>query len=229
MTKEELDKKTEGEFEKELLNSFEKIDGLMKSMLKKAASMKATENSITNEQIIALFPSKAVREYLTKINWQFSKRDREIIYRYLALKEEPSYENDYVTIPFPFRSGDLVYVIGEEERIGVFCSCKDDEDFFEHDRRTKDFSDWIDAGSTRVEFLEKNGKFCHEHPYAYNLEFATLPKVSDSAPRIVKEKPYQFALEIASKLIRGTNSSIECLQMYCEEYAKKHKLLRRRK
>ena len=189
--------------------------------------------TITNEQIIALFSSKAVREYLTKINWQFSDRDREIIYRYLALNEEPAYESDYVTIPFPFRSGDLVYCIGEENRIGVFCSCKDDEDFFEHDRRTKDFSDWIDAGSTKVEFLEKNGKFRHEHPYVYNLEFATLQKAAMNATRTVKENPYQSALEIASELIRGTNSSIECLQMYCEEHAeknaKKHKLLRRQK
>ena len=60
--------------------------------------------SITNEEAIALFPSKAVREYLTKINWQFSERDLDILYRYLVLKEEPSYRKDYVTIPFPFRS-----------------------------------------------------------------------------------------------------------------------------
>ena len=40
--------------------------------------------ALTNELIIALFPSKSVREYLTKINWQFSERDREILYRYLA-------------------------------------------------------------------------------------------------------------------------------------------------
>lgn len=85
--------------------------------------------TLTNEQIIALFPSKAVRDYLTKINWQFSDRDRELIFRYLYLEEEPSYENDYVTIPFPFRRGDLVYCIGEENRIGVFCICKDDKDF----------------------------------------------------------------------------------------------------
>ncbi len=189
--------------------------------------------TITNEQIIALFPSKAVREYLTKINWQFSDRDREIIYRYLALNEEPAYEGDYVTIPFPFRSGDLVHVIGNEEQIGVFCSCKDDKDFFELDKRIKNFADWSDSGSTRVEFLGSDGKFSHEHPYAYNLEFATLPKASANATRTVKENPYQSALEIASELIRGTNSSIECLQMYCKDYAEKnaknHKRVRSRK
>lgn len=183
--------------------------------------------TITNEQIIELFPSKAVRDYLTKINWQFSDRDRELIYRYLYLEEEPSFENDYVTIPFPFRSGDLVYCIGEENRVGVFCSCKDDEDFFELDNRIKNFADWIDSGSTRVEFLERDGKFCHEHPYAYNLEYAQLPDDSDKTSQTIKDNPYKNALQIASELIRGTNSSIECLQMYCEEYAKQNSKKRR--
>lgn len=174
------------------------------------------EKTITNEQIIALFPSKAVRDYLTKINWQFSDRDREILYRYLALNEEPAYESDYVTIPFPFRSGDLVHVIGNEDQIGVFCSCKDDKDFFEHDKRIKDFADWSDSGITRVEFLYPDGRFSHEHPYCFDLEPVAFPKDS------IKEDPYKTALTIASELIRGTNSSIESLQMNCKEYAEKN-------
>lgn len=179
-------------------------------------------SEITNEQIIALFPSKAEREYLTKIGWQFSERDKEILYRYLALKEEPSYEHDYVTIPFPFRSGDLVYVIGDEKRVGVFCSCKDENDFFELDKRTKSFSDWIDVCGSRVEFLEPDGRFSHEHPHAFNLEYAVLPEEPETNGGHVAD-PYKAALEIASELIRGTNSSIECLQMYCNENAKKNK------
>ena len=187
--------------------------------------------TITNEQIIALFPSKAVRQYLTKINWQFSDRDREILYRYLALNEEPAYEADYVTIPFPFRSGDLVHVIGNEEQIGVFCSCKDDKDFEEWDKtiheKLSDTADWSDSGITRVEFLYPDGRFSHEHPYCFDLEPVDFPKDS------IKGDPYKTALTIASELIRGTNNSIECLQMYCKEYAEKnvksHKLLRRRK
>ena len=185
----------------------------------------------TNEQIIALFPSKAVRQYLTKINWQFSDRDREILYRYLALNEEPAYEADYVTIPFPFRSGDLVHVIGNEEQIGVFCSCKDDKDFEEWNKtineKLSDTADWSDSGITRVEFLYPDGRFSHEHPYCFDLEPVAFPKDS------IKGDPYKTALTIASELIRGTNNSIECLQMYCKEYAEKnvksHKLLRRRK
>lgn len=187
--------------------------------------------TITNEQIIALFPSKALREYLTEINWQFSDRDREIIYRYLALNEEPAYEGDYVTIPFPFRSGDLVHVIGNEEQIGVFCSCKDDKDFEEWNKtineKLSDTADWSDSGITRVEFLYPDGRFSHEHPYCFDLEPVDFPKDS------IKGDPYKTALTIASELIRGTNNSIECLQMYCKDYAEKnaknHKLLRSRK
>ena len=177
---------------------------------------------ITIEQVIALFPSKAVRDYLTKINWQFTDRDREILYRYLYLEEEPAYENDYVTIPFPFRSGDLVYCIGEENRVGVFCSCKDDEDFYGLDKRIKDFADWSDSCRVRVEFLQKNGRFSHEHPYAFDLEYAEIPKDS------LKENPYNQALTIASELIRGTDSSIECLQRCCEEYGEGKQLGKRK-
>ena len=144
----------------------------------------------------------------------YSLLDRDILYRYLALKEEPLYEKDYVTIPFPFRSGDLVYVIGEENHIGVLCSCKDEQDFFDLDNHIKSFADWTDSASTRVEFLEPNGWFNHRHPQAFNLEYAQISE--DSA----KDNPYYSALLIASELIRGTNSTIECLQMYCEEYAK---------
>ena len=176
--------------------------------------------TITNEQIIALFLSKAVREYLTKINWQFSDRDREILYRYLALNEEPAYEGDYVAIPFPFRSGDLVHVIGNEEKNGVFCSCKDDKDFEEWNKtineKLSDTADWSDSGITRVEFLYPDGRFSHEHPYCFDLEPVTFPKDS------IKGDPYKTALTIASELIRGTDSSIEYLQMYCEEYAEKN-------
>ena len=77
--------------------------------------------------------------------------------------------------------------------------------------------------STRVEFLGSDGKFSHEHPYAYNLEYAKLPDDSEKEPQTIKDNPNKHALQIASELIRGTNSSIECLQMCCEEYKKKNK------
>ena len=52
-----------------------------------------SENKIpTNEEIIAMIPSKDVREYLLKINWQFSGHDRDILRRYLKPKNKKEYE-----------------------------------------------------------------------------------------------------------------------------------------
>ena len=72
----------------------------------------------TNEEILELIPSESLQNYLKKINWQFSEKDKDILFRYLKQKEGPSFYDDYVPIPYPFRSGDLVKEIGKNE-IGV--------------------------------------------------------------------------------------------------------------
>lgn len=177
-------------------------------------------NTITNEQIIELFPSKAVRDYLTKINWQFSERDKELLYRYLKLKEEPAYYDDYVPIPYPFRSGDIIKEIGKEE-LGIISRYKDDDSFYEEFNRMKTYDclDWTDTGCTRIDFLSENGKFYHNHINAIYLEYAEIPT------EIAKDTPeayYRSCIRIASNLIRGTENSIEDLQMVCERYAKEN-------
>ena len=70
--------------------------------------------------------------------------------------------------------------------------------------------------------MSADGRVSHEHPHAFNLEYAVLPEELETNGGHVDDS-YKAALEIASELIRGTNSSIECLQMYCNEYAKKNK------
>ena len=52
--------------------------------------MKKTEkaNIPSNEEIIKMIPSKAVREYLQKIGHQFSERDRYLLWLYLDPKKE---------------------------------------------------------------------------------------------------------------------------------------------
>lgn len=173
---------------------------------------------ISNEQTIELIPSKAVRDYLTKINWQFSERDKDILYRYLKLMEEPDYYADYVPIPYPFRSGDIVQEIGKEE-LGVLSRYKDDEAFFEDFNRFKTYDclDWTDTGCTRIDFLAEDGKFYHTHINAIYLEYAEIPK---GTAKDIPEAYYRTSIQIASNFIRGTENSIEDLQMVCEEYTK---------
>ena len=173
---------------------------------------------MTNEQIIKLIPSKTIRDYLTKINWQFSERDKDILYRYLKLNEEPSFEDDYVPIPYPFRSGDIVQEIGKKE-LGVLSRYKDDEAFYEDFNRFKTYDclDWTDTGCTRIDFLAENGKFYHTHINAIFLEYAEIPK---GTAKDIPEAYYRTSIQIASNFIRGTENSIEDLQMCCETYAK---------
>jgi len=50
-------------------------------------------NIPSNEEIIKLIPSKAVREYLQKIGHQFSERNRYLLWLYLDPKKEDESED----------------------------------------------------------------------------------------------------------------------------------------
>lgn len=68
-------------------------------------------NIPSNEEIIKMIPSKAVREYLQKIGHQFSERDRYLLWLYLDPKKEDESEElwekgRYVSVPH--RSGGAI-------------------------------------------------------------------------------------------------------------------------
>ena len=169
-----------------------------------------TEKIPTNEEIIAMIPSKTVREYLTKIKWQFSEHDRYILRCYLAPQnEEEKFSRlcetgSYVTLPHPFRKGDIVVVCDKswknwKPELGIMWGPESDEDFWQFDERAKtklknmvDFSDV----STTVDFLEEDGFFNHGHPNPVWIEYAELDKDSPEA---------EF-LESAVKLQKGEGS-----------------------
>lgn len=189
------------------------------AVLAKDVETERTEIPST-EEIIALIPSNAEREYLIKIGWQFSERDRLLLRRYLAPKSDSEHETVYetgcyVSIPFPFRSGDIVTLADNLNcDVGIFASCINDEDWRQRDQRCRtelrDMVDFSDSAASRVEFLCPDGTFYHNHPSVLSLEYAVLP---DDDPR-------KNVLEVASELLRGTNSSIEVLQIFCNDYAK---------
>ncbi len=173
----------------------------------------------SNDEIISMIPSKACREYLTKLKWEFSERDRELLYRYIVLNEDEPFKeigekDDFVSFPHPFRSGDIVTVVNNHNcDVGIFASCRDDGDMWAWEmwanKKMAGLLDFTDTASTRVEFLQPDGSFSHDHPAAYLLEYAEL---SENDPR----KP---ALQIASELLKGTESSLETLKYYCNRYA----------
>lgn len=189
-------------------------------------------NIPSNEEIIKMIPSKAVREYLQKIGHQFSERDRYLLWLYLDPRKEDESEElwekgRYVSVPHPFRRGDIVVCYdsypaftnsGEHKdkyEIGIMRSFSDDEDWADWDNdvktKLKSVTDFSDV-STTVEFLYPDGSFSHEHPNPMELEFAR-----DVEGALPEDTPKTDYLEVASDLMKG-DGSIELLQMYCEKY-----------
>ena len=189
-------------------------------------------NIPSNEAIIKMIPSKAVREYLQKIGHQFSERDRYLLWLYLDPKKEDESEElwekgRYVSVPHPFRRGDIVVCYascpaftnsGEHKgkyEIGIMQSFADADAWTEWDNavktRLKSVTDFSDV-STTVEFLYPDGSFSHEHPNPMELEFAR-----DVEGALLEDTPKTDYLEVASDLMKG-DGSIELFQMYRDDY-----------
>ena len=189
-------------------------------------------NIPSNEEIIKLIPSKAVREYLEKIGHQFSERDRFLLWLYLdsskkELSDELWEKGRYVSVPHPFRRGDIVACYGicpafanpgehtGEYKIGIMQSFENDEAWKNWDNvvrtRLNCFTDFSDVATT-VEFLYPDGRFSHNHPNPMELEFAR-----DVEGALSEGSPKTEYLEVASELMRG-EGSIELFQIYCDKY-----------
>lgn len=133
-------------------------------------------------------------------------------------KENPRYNDDecqrfelaYVTIPHPFKHGDVVRnVITGGIGIVYSWNSKWDWDKFEAYLHECGLSgDYPDIGMN-VEMLHENGDFCHTHPSPLELEYANLTKA---------DREYDV-MDAASELFKG-HGSIEYLQMMIEEYLK---------
>lgn len=180
----------------------------------------------TNEEIIAMIPSKDVREYLIRTGWQFSEHDRDILRRYLKPKNKADYESiwydqNYISLPHPFRKGDIVAVYDKDRRkkpaIGIIWAPKSDEDFWNFDKRTKNdlkgFVDFTDVCTT-VDFLSpEDGFFRHGHPNPVWIEYAELDENS----------PQARFLRSAVKLQNGNGSLEETDELRSEYVASMRK------
>lgn len=196
-----------------------------------------SENKIpTNEETVAMIPSKAVREYLLRINWQFSERDRDILRRYLKPKNKKEYAallddtGNYITLPHPFRKGDIVAVYNKNRRkkpsIGIVYAPKSDEAFRDFDKRSKtelkNLLDFTDVCTT-VEFLcPEDGSFRHAHPNPVRIEYAELED----------ETPKTLYLKSAARLMKGDGSLEEteyCRLDYVADTKKRRKTHKEKK
>lgn len=128
---------------------------------------------------------------------------------YLDEYDYARFEYTYVFLPHPFRTGQIVRVIGTDA-LGVVEEPLTDEKMFEYERRRKEsgFGDHTDI-VIGVEFLCDDGDFVCDSVDIMSLEYANL---QDSHP--AKE-----LLDAAGKMLRGENS-IQYFLRVQKEYQK---------
>ena len=180
----------------------------------------------SNDEIISLIPSKAVREYLIKNGHVFCERDRELLRRYLKPQDDDEFNSiyemgRYVSLPHPFRRGDIVAFVhnkdkwGDSYDLGIMRSFDDDNAWTSWDsdvqKRLKDITDFSDVATT-VEFLMEDGIFSHNHPNPMELEFA-----KDIPGLLLEDSLRTSYLQVASDLIKG-EGSLELYEMYKKSY-----------
>ena len=120
------------------------------------------------------------------------------------------FEDAYVDLPYPFRTGDLVREVGSDE-IGVAQSERTEEEYELHRKRMEEtrqegyFNSYDDA-SIPVEYPDENGNFGHSHVLIANIEYA-VPDEND---------PKREVLEYASLMLKE-KGYIQTFQMVCKE------------
>ena len=124
--------------------------------------------------------------------------------------DEERFEDAYVDLPYPFRTGDLVREVGCDE-IGVVQSERTDEEYelfrtrAEKMRQEGHFNSYGDA-SIPVEYPDENGNFGHSHVLIANIEYA-VPDEND---------PKREVLEYASLMLKK-RCYIQEFQMVCRQ------------
>ena len=124
--------------------------------------------------------------------------------------DEERFEDAYVDLPYPFRTGDLVREVGCDE-IGVVQSERTDEEYelfrtrAEKMRQEGHFNSYGDA-SIPVEYPDENGNFGHSHVLIANIEYAVLDE----------NDPKREVLEYASLMLKE-KGYIQTFQMVCKE------------
>ena len=124
--------------------------------------------------------------------------------------DDERFEDAYVDLPYPFRTGDLVREVGSDE-IGVVQSERTDEEYelfrkrAEKMRQEGYFNSYGDA-SIPVEYPDVNGNFGHSHVLIANIEYA-VPDEND---------PKREVLEYASLMLKK-RCYIQEFQMVCRQ------------
>lgn len=128
-----------------------------------------------------------------------------------------AFHTSYIKIPYPFRTGDVVRIVTENNRLGLVFGYKTQEEIDEAYERLKDIIDYSDyqLSVDKYYYDEKDDSFGwgHEHISPLKMEYANL-KWDE-----IKIGSEEYLMMIASDVTKGI-ASISSLDYFEEEYRK---------
>ena len=174
------------------------------------------------KRIDKIRPVKSADEYKgdeeefmsNEIGYMGFDKDGEIIFCESYEVPEPEYSTDafhtsYIKIPYPFRFGDIVRILSDDNRLGIVQGYKTDEEIEAEYERLKEHMDFSDF-QVPVESFYYNSKddtfgWGHSHIVPINLEFANIDRDN------LEEGSEEDLMLMASHLLRG-EAGIWCLE-----------------
>lgn len=126
-----------------------------------------------------------------------------------------AFHSSYINIPYPFRTGDVVRIITENNRLGLVFGYKTQEEIDEAYERLKDSMDYSDyqVSVDKYYYDEKDDSFGwgHEHISPLKMEYANL-KWNE-----IESGSEEYLMMIASDVTKG-KASISSLEYFEEKY-----------
>ena len=131
---------------------------------------------------------------------------------------DKGFNTAYIHIPYPFRHGDVIQIVTQNNSLGIVCGYKTEEEineFYEKHKDSMDYSDyqvviedgWYDKESRKY-------LWGHQHIKPLNLEYVDLENVEQKIGTELE------LIEMASLVMKG-QAGVGALQYYTSMYEEK--------
>ena len=115
--------------------------------------------------------------------------------------EDKTFHSSYIPIPYPFRQGDVVRILCDNNRLGIVHGCKTDEEIEQEYEKHKDHFDYSDyqvvVESYYYNSTNDNFGWGHQHISPLNLEFVEIDRKN------IDEGSEENLMLAASYLVKG--------------------------
>lgn len=203
------------------LKSLDEFSIEKQRILKEVPEHKTISKGYTNPNFIDDVKVDVIEmdDYVDRLGYLHFNKENKLIYFYSKeyrenmddeevveeIFDKDNFENQFLFLPYPFESGDIVKDTTNNQ-LGIITCSKEDYEHFKERVKNGLYADTFDS-STTVEYLNDNKSFTHNHPLPFLLEKYEI-KESD--------EDYEL-LTAASYLIKDKGGLDYFLEVYKEK------------